>query len=365
MPLTIIRQDITKIECDAVVNPTNASLIPGGGVDAAIHRGAGPRLAEALRRLGGCETGQAVITPAFDLPCKYIIHTVGPIWRGGGEGERALLASCYTKALLLAKRKRCRSIAFPLISSGACGFPKDRVLRIAQETVGAFLRENEMTVFLAVFDKASYELSEGLARDVSSYIEDRYVELNELPRMQSLFLDRRNDAKTPLGKRLCSTRESAMPAASFMGAGRKADSSPEEPTCEPVERTAPPVEKKSLDEMLRAMDKGFSETLFDYIDAKGMNDVECYKRANIDRKTFSKIKCSKKYKPSKATVLSFAIALRLTLDETNHLLNTVGMSLSRSSKFDVIIEYFIVNGKYDIYEINETLFAFDQVLLGA
>ena len=122
---------------------------------------------------------------------------------------------------------------------------------------------------------------------------------------------------------------------------------------------------ESLEEFLRSMDKGFAETLFDYIDAKGMTDVDCYKRAYIDRKTFSKIKCSKTYRPSKATVLSFAIALRLTLEETNHLLNTVGMSLSRSSKFDLIVEFFIKNGKYDIFEINETLLAFDQTLLGA
>ena len=125
-----------------------------------------------------------------------------------------------------------------------------------------------------------------------------------------------------------------------------------------------PTAAESLESVLREMDKGFAETLFAYIDAKGMKDVDCYKRANIDRKTFSKIKCTKGYRPSKETVLSFAIALELTLEETNHLLNTVGFSLSHSSKFDLIVEYFIKIGRYDIHEINETLFQFDQLLLG-
>lgn len=349
MPIQIIRQDITKIRADAIVNPTNECLIPGGGTDEAIHLAAGKRLAEACAKLGGCELGQAKLTPGFDLPCKYIIHTVGPVWRGGMYGERALLESCYTKSLLLAKKHRCRSIAFPLISSGAYGYPKDRVLRVATECISGFLYEHEMTVYIAVYDKTSYRLSEELYSGVTSYIDDQYTENadreNALYEPESFRLNRSS------GGSQSKTRNAAtaLPQPDFC----QPEFSAQESACSPG----------SLEEVLRSMDKGFAETLFDYIDAKGMTDVDCYKRANIDRKTFSKIKCSKTYKPSKATVLSFAIALRLTLDETNHLLNTVGMSLSRSSKFDLIVEFFIKNGRYDIYEINETLFKFDQMLL--
>lgn len=366
MPLTIVRQDITKIKCDAIVNPTNCTLVPGGGVDAAIHKGAGPRLLRALRKLGGCEVGQAVITSAFDLPCRYIIHTVGPIWKGGNTGERALLESCYLKSLSLAQKKGCQSVAFPLISSGTNGFPKDRVLRIASEVIGEFLSENEMTVYLVVFDKTSYELSESLNRGVTEFIDDRYEEAfwtSHIFCNSRSLPDVDNEATVEREKKTKSESKGVFRA--FPKADTAEKSFREErvdPACEMG--FALPQSKQTLDDMLRAMDKGFAETLFDYIDAKGMSDVECYKRANIDRKTFSKIKCSKNYKPSKATVLSFAIALRLTIEETNHLLNTVGMSLSKSSKFDVIIEYFILNGKYDIFEINETLFAFDQTLLG-
>ncbi|MBE6611927.1 MAG: macro domain-containing protein [Ruminococcaceae bacterium] len=338
MPIQIIRQDITKLHTDAIVNPTNAELVPGGGVDEAIHRAAGPRLAAACAKLGGCGIGEAKLTPAFDLPCRYVIHTVGPVWRGGDQGERILLESCYVKSLQLAKARRCGSIAFPLISSGTYGYPKDQVLRIAMDCIGEFLRKHEMTVYVVVYDKTAYRLSEELYSGVTAYIDDVYTgDENRLP-LERVLLKRRN-----------SRRESA----------------PMEDLCEACCLPASMPHPATLDEELRSMDKGFAATLFDYIDAKGMTDVECYKRANIDRKTFSKIKCSKNYKPGKATVLSFAIALRLTLEETNHLLNTVGLSLSRSSKFDVIVEYFIKNGKYDIYEINETLFAFDQMLLGA
>ena len=342
MPIHIIRQDITKIKTDVIVNPSNEELIPGGGVDEAIDDAAGPQLDEACELLGGCELGQAKITPAFNLPCKYIIHTVGPIWRGGSFGERALLESCYTKALRLAKKHKCKSIAFPLISSGTYGYPKDRVLRVAMQCISEFLYENEMSVYIVVYDKTSYAISEELYSGVTSYIDNQYAaeeadKLYELRRISPRYKN--------------TVQEELLPPDMLVSA---CATSPEKS-----------ANINSIEEVLNSMDKGFAETLFDYIDAKGMTDVDCYKRANIDRKTFSKIKCSKSYKPSKATVLSFAIALRLTLDETNHLLNTVGMSLSRSSKFDVIVEFFIKNGKYDIYEINETLFAFDQILLGA
>lgn len=343
MPLQIIRQDITKIRCDAIVNPTNPELIPGGGTDKAIHTAAGPKLAQTCAKLSGCEPGQAVITPAYDLPCKYVIHTVGPVWKDGTCGERALLESCYIKSLRLAKKYRCKTVAFPLISSGTYGCPKDQVLKTAMDTIGEFLYDNEMTVTVAVFDKESFALSRELSDEVAAYIDDRYTGDDEPRTFRRL--------REPFERCIRNERASACLEEAY------ADSMP---AAVPV----PKAKKATLDEMLRSMDKGFAETLFDYIDARGMDDVECYKRANIDRKTFSKIKCNKNYKPSKQTVLSFAIALRLTLDETNHLLNTVGMSLSRSSKFDVIIEYFIENGKYDIFEINETLFAFDQVLLG-
>jgi len=353
MPIQIIRQDITKIRCDAIVNPTNPELIPGGGTDEAIHTAAGPKLAEACCKLSGCELGQAVITPAFDLPCKYVIHTVGTVWKDGTYGEKALLESCYTKSLQLAKKYKCKSVAFPLISSGTYGYPKDRVLKIAMETIGSFLFDNEMTVTIAVFDRESFALSRELTDEVTAYIDDRYT----------------GDDRPISGLR----RQTSRRERNWLGRTSACESAPHLPAmdeaCLPPDEAEPALsktkaKKATLDEMLRDMDKGFAETLFDYIDAKGMDDVECYKNANIDRKTFSKIKCNKNYKPSKQTVLSFAIALHLSLEETNHLLGTVGMTLSRSSKFDVIVSYFIENGKYNIFEINETLFAFDQVLLG-
>lgn len=364
MPFHIIREDITRIKADAIVNPTNERLIPGGGTDAAIHAAAGEKLAEACAKLSGCEPGKAVITPGFDLPCRYIIHTVGPVWQDGTSSEREQLESCYTNALQLAKKHKCKTIAFPLISSGTYGYPKDQVLKIAVNTIGAFLDKNEMSVTIAVHDRDSYALSRELTDEVTAYIDDRYT--GEVDRTDnSGSREQTSRRQNRIGK--TRREDNMLPLADTVDACPMPETSAEPPmfAASHASVSEAKAKKATLDEKLRSMDKGFADTLFEYIDAKGMDDVECYKRANIDRKTFSKIRCSKNYKPSKQTVLSFAIALRLTLEETNHLLNTVGMSLSRSSKFDVIIEYFIENGKYNIFEINETLFAFDQVLLGA
>ncbi len=339
MSLFIIREDITKMTCDAIVNPTNEELIPGGGTDAAIHRAAGPELLAACAALGGIKVGEVKVTRGFHLPARYVFHTAGPVWENGKEGEERLLAACYENALLLAEKLGCESIAFPLISTGTYGFPRAIAMRIANETVTRFLEAHEMTVYLVVYDRESYLVSERVFRDVMSYIDDCYAEKHRMTAGNSEYSSR-------IRRRMPRMEESLF-AVSYSATDCMPSASPD------------------LDEMLRNMDKGFAETLFDLIDEKGITDVECYKRANVDKKTFSKIKCNKGYKPSKVTAVSFAIALRLTLEETNALLSTVGMCLSHSNKFDVIIEYFLVTGNYKtIYDVNETLFRFDQVLLG-
>jgi len=338
MPLQIIREDITVIECDAIVNPTDEYFSAEGGVDAAIHAAAGEELRQACERIGHCNVGDAVITDAYLLPSKYVIHTVGPIWQGGDFNEKKLLESCYEKSLAIAKEKKCETIAFPLISSGTYGYPKDKVLRIAAKVIGDFLADNDMNVFIVVFDKEAYSISEKLFSAVTSFINDNYVEKKKATE--------RRQPKASEYRRLF-PRE-------FFPCERKERSK----SCECAS------EIKSLADMLDSLDESFAQMLFRLIDKKGMTDVECYKKANVDKKTFSKIKCNKNYRPSKVTAISFAIALELDIEETDALLRTVGFTLSRSNKFDVIIEFFITNRIYDIYEINETLFKFDQVLLG-
>ena len=338
MPLQIIRQDITKMKCDAIVNPTNEDLFPSGGTDAAIHTAAGPALYEACQEIGHLDVGEVAITSAFDLPCKYVIYTVGPVWEDGTHGERALLENCYRNALLLALEKGCKSIAFPLISAGLYGFPKDQVLKIAIATISDFLFEHELQVTLAVFDKKSYQFSEKLFRDVTEYIDDHYVfehsdNPDELDELRPFAAPKRMRTMRPMEADCCRSINAAV--------------------------------EEDLESRLKGIkSKSFALTLFRFIDERGITDVECYKKANVDKKTFSKIKCNENYRPSKHTVLAFAIALELNLSETQELLATVGFALSPSSKFDVIIEYFISKGNYNIYEINETLFEFDQCLLG-
>lgn len=337
MPLYIVRQDITKMDCDAIVNAANNTLLGGGGVDGCIHRVAGPRLLEECRTLGGCETGEAKITKGYNLPSKHVIHTVGPVWKGGKNGERILLESCYKKSLELAKEHGCESVAFPLISSGVYGYPKDKALSVAVEAIKEFLFENEMTVYIAVFDRASYEISADLFEEVSSYVDDNYVAEHEV--------------KYGYARRSLSNASFEENTINFC-------------RCEKLSKYVSLDTETDLINILSNLDDNFAVTLFKLIDAKGISDVECYKRANVSKQTWYKILNEKEYRPSKNTIIAFAIALELSLEETKHLLSTVGFTFSRSSKFDVIIEYFILNGIYDVFIINETLFKFDQVCLG-
>ncbi len=337
MPLEIIRNDITKVHADAIVNAANASLLGGGGVDGAIHRAAGKELLAECRTLGGCKTGQAKITKGYKLPAKYVIHTVGPVWHGGKDNEEKLLADCYKNALALAKENNLESIAFPLISAGAFGYPKDKALKTAVSVIGEFLLSNDLLVYLVMFDKAAFKLSEKLFSSIKQYIDDRYIEehpYNGYDRSAERHI----------------LREYAMEEPMF--------SSPEAAPMQTKTR------KRSLHDLVEHMDESFSQMLLRLIDEKGMTDAETYKKANIDRKLFSKIRNDINYKPSKPTAIAFAIALGLNIDETKDLLLKAGFALSNSSKFDIIIQYFIDEGNFNVFEINEALFAFDQHLLG-
>ena len=334
MPLEIVRNDITKMSVDAIVNAANESLLGGGGVDGAIHYAAGPKLLAECKTLGGCKTGKAKITGGYNLPAKYVIHTVGPIYEDGKHGEKALLESCYRESLALAKEHNCETLAFPLISSGVYGYPKDQALKVATQVISDFLLENEMKVYIVIFDKAAYKISEKLFSDIAEYIDDNYVDEHTDYRRESMRMNAPMQASVGLFEAdLCECK--AM------------------------------LSDDDLDAKLKQIDESFSQMLLRKIDEKGMTDAECYKKANIDRKLFSKIRSDVHYKPSKPTAIAFAISLELSLEETEDMLKKAGFALSHSNKFDIIIEYFISRGNYNIFEINEALFAFDQSLLGA
>jgi O-acetyl-ADP-ribose deacetylase len=334
MPLEIIRNDITKMKVDAIVNAANTELRMGGGVCGAIFQAAGAgELQEACKEIGECPTGQAVITDGFKLPAKYIIHTPGPIWQGGSKKEAVLLKAAYENSLTLALHHKCESIAFPLISTGIYGYPKEEALQIAISTISSFLLHHDILVYLVVFDKNSFCLSQKLVHSIHEYIGEHYVEEAE----KTFQRDRREECEEI---KLFQEAES-------------------------LQEKMHEIENDLLINRLTQLDESFSEMLLRLIDEKEMTDVETYKRANMDRRLFSKIRNGVDYSPKKKTVLALAISLQLNLDETMELLTTAGYTLSHSSKFDVIIEFFIQQANFNIHEINEALFAFDQPLLGA
>lgn len=337
MPLQIVRNDITKMDVDAIVNAANPALRMGGGVCGEIFAAAGAReLQEECDRIGYCPVGDAVATRGYGLKARHIIHTVGPTWQGGDRGEDEALRSCYAASLALAQRLRCASIAFPLVSSGIYGYPKDRALRIAVSAIGEYLAGHEMQVYLVVFDRSSFQISERLFSSIEQFIDENYVD----EQMQH-SLQRRLGYKEALR-----SESMSMPV----------------PSAAPQSLQAP--RKRSLEDVVNQLEESFSSRLLRLIDERGLTDVQVYKKANLDRKLFSKIRSAKGYNPGKRTALALAIALELNWDETIDLLAKAGWAMSRSNKFDVILEYFIAEGVYDIHEINEALFAFDQELLG-
>ena len=385
MPFHIIRDNITRVHADAIVNTANPEPVYAGGTDSAIYHAAGrDRLLAERKKIGRINPGQAAFTPAFALHAKYIIHTVGPVWQGGDRGEFELLASCYRNALGIARRLGCESIAFPLISTGVYGFPKDRALEIALREISVFLEKSEMDVTLVVFDRKSFDLSAGLAADIRQYISDNYVTeqtaeeyaIDDQYFGQSLNQTLRPAARRELQRR--SARHSRLESPSRKSDAK--DSAPQgekpdyllreegaayEPDQSVSSAPSRPRPQRSLQDVMSQVGESFQECLLRLIDQRGLTDAQVYKRANIDRKLFSKIRCNPHYIPRRKTIISLAVALELNIDEMTDLLLKAGIALSPGSKFDLIIRYCVENQIYDSMTINAILFDYDQPLLGA
>lgn len=368
MPFRIIRNDITKVRVDAIVNTANPEPRYASGTDAAIYRAAGADdLLAKRQKIGRVAPGEAAVTPAFQLPAKYIIHTVGPAWIDGKHGEYAILRSCYRKSLLLAEQLGCESIAFPLIATGVYGFPKDQALEIALSVIREFLEDADLDVTLVVFGRGSYQLAAGLTEQVEEYIDENYVSeqmaaeygaplqsLSDIRRRRRLWEREKsydsvlmNYSSSEVADETAEEKEK-----SFRPVGKAAAASPRKP------------KKASLEDVVNNLGETFQTRLLRMIDERGMSDPEVYKRANVDRKLFSKIRCNEDYIPKKKTIVALAIALRLNMDDTKDLLASAGLMLTNNSKADVIVSFCIENGIYDIFEVNALLFKFNQPLLG-
>ena len=352
MPFEIVRNDITKMAVDAIVNTANPRPVIGSGTDSRVHEIAGPELLSARQIIGSIEVGHAAITPAFKLNAAYVIHTVGPVWLDGNHDEEMLLRSCYESSLKLAVQNGCQSIAFPLISTGNYGFPKEKALQIAITAFSSFLLENEMQIYLVVYDRTSFKLSEKLFQSVASYIDEYYVESHDFFRGALAENQRRIRRRREMEVCESSTVMEEIPVCATMDEVRPCASQSK-------------AKAMSLEDMLKQTDAGFAETLLNLIDKTGKKDSEIYNRANVSRQHFSKIRNNPAYKPTKSTALAFAIALELDLEQTKDLIGRAGYALTNSSKFDVIIRFFIESGNYNMMDINTALFEFDQTLLGS
>ncbi len=337
MPFQIIRNDITKVHADVIVNTANPKPQIGSGTDSAVYAAAGAdALLAARREIGEIAPGQAAVTPAFSLPANYIIHTVGPAWLDGQHGEQEILRACYANSLALAAELEAESIAFPLIATGVYGFPKDAALDIALSEIGKFLLTHEMQVILVVLGKKAFALSEQLMGSVEAYLDEHQVQALE----QAEYAD---------GRRLAEARRRRAALLSAQDVP---------PPGMPRNAALP------LKQLLSDTGDNFQQRLFRLIDERGLDDVTVYKKANIDRKVFSSIRCKKDYKPAKKTAVALAVALELSMQEMTGLLACAGIALSPGDKFDLIISYCVQNGIYDIYQINAILFDYGQPILG-
>ena len=341
MPFLMIRNDITKVAADAIVNPANRNLLQGSGTSRAIYQAAGEQeLTASCEAIGRCDLGRAVCTPAFGLPAKYIFHAVCPAWHGGGFGEAEQLASAYHSALELAAEYHCESVAFPLLSSGNYGYPKEQAFRIAVDIITQYVMEHDLTVYLVLYDRHSLAVSRKLSASVEEYIDDHYVAQND----ESYEFDRWRRESAERRRRL---EEEAAPM------------------LEAAAPPAAPMAARSLEHLMDNLGESFTTRLLRLIDERGLKDSTVYKQSNISRQHFSKIQCNRDYNPKKKTVLAFAVGLHLSEDETIDLLKSAGYAFSDGSKRDWIVRYCLEQKIYNINQVNTLLFQWNQEQLGA
>ena len=340
MPFLMIRNDITKVAADAIVNPANRNLLQGSGTSRAIYQAAGEQeLTAACEAIGHCEPGRAVCTPAFGLPAKYIFHAVCPAWHGGFFGEAKQLAGAYHSALELAAEYHCESVAFPLLSSGNYGYPKEQAFRIAVDTITQYVMEHDLTVYLVLYDRHSLAVSRKLFTSVEEYIDDHYVAQND----ESYQFDRRR--RESVERRRWRLEEEATPMLETAATA--------------------PMAARSLENLMDNLGESFTTRLLRLIDERGLKDSTVYKQSNISRQHFSKIQCNRDYNPKKKTVLALAVGLHLSEDETIDLLKSAGYAFSDGSKRDWIVRYCLEHKIYNINQVNTLLFEYDQEQLGA
>lgn len=349
MPFTIIRNDITKVAADAIVNTANPKPVIGGGTDYAIHKAAGPELLEARKKIGEIHTGQSVATPAFQLSAKYVLHTVSPAWIDGKHREEELLRKAYDAALQLAEKLECTSIAFPLMAAGTYGFPHDLALSAAIRAFTDFLLDHEMQIYLVLFNARAFGIAGSIFDDLKSYIDDNYVaERSEEEYLSDAYpqanLSRRERAGM-IQRRRRKERES-IDGDGAVGAALPQPAIPEESRASAA----------SLEDILRQHEKTFSEYLLDLLKERKGKDSEVYKRAEVSKQLFSKILNNPDYQPTKSTVIQLALGLQLDLPQTQKLLEKAGYSLTRSSKTDLVVKYYIERKIYNVTFINEALY---------
>ena len=376
MAFKIVRNDITKIAADAIVNTANPKPKFSSGTDSAVYAAAGAeKLLEERRRIGKIEEGEVAVTPAFDLDAKYIFHTVGPVWNGGSYGEAQTVKRCYTNCLNKAVELGIESIAFPLLATGNYGFPKSDALLLATSVFSEFLADNDLDITLVVFDNESFELSGRIFDGINQYINDNYVEekineeyfaCDEVPCAPDTDSSNTSERIRKRGLGLFAERRKSMADEAGVPSPENASFECKMAEARPVmgaAAMAAPVQR-SLEDAVKNISDTWQESLFRMITEKGYEETDIYKRANVDRKLFSKIRNNKDYKPKKTTALAFALALKLNVDETKDFLGRAGYALSKSSVSDVIVEYFIEQKVYDLMTINLALFEHEQPILG-